>query len=634
MQIDLQKVLFLGAAAKKDPFLTAFQQAGNVQFIGTKVSFTDLLHSDFNDVLQAIRILQQHEVPQTTEVVIVDPLSFSKDVINDHQRLETCKEELKAVREQLSLIAPFGAIPLDAITSIEEQTHLYFRLWKSLKKRNAEAKCQHLILASEDAHHHYFVSITADTFLPPPGVENIPLSDELATLPATQASLIGEIERLEEQLKQRSCLIDSLKASLVARVNETKRQRAAEEAAAPLDNRLFAMTGWVPQTQLEQTLALAHSLDIFTELLPTLPNEVPPTCLENQDTGKIGEDLVNIYDTPSHTDADPSIWVLGFFSLFFAMIVGDAGYGLVFLATALYLRQKTRLSSSPMQRFVKLVALLGGACVVWGLFTHSFFSITLSPTNPLRASSPLTYLVKQQARYHMDINDATYERWVSLHNGIPPSSVDEFLYTSPSPSTEPLYGSMADGIMLELALVIGALHIILGICRYLTRNIANAGWLLCIVGGYMYFAHFLHAPSMIYYLFHIDPPTGASIGIELLAAGFLFTAATSIMKNGIADLFFVIMGAVSVFADVLSYLRLYALGLSGAIVSGMINELASAFPFVIAVTLIVLSHAINIVLSIVGGVIHGLRLNFLEWYHYSFEGGGKPFSPLTLETYK
>ena len=93
------------------------------------------------------------------------------------------------------------------------------------------------------------------------------------------------------------------------------------------------------------------------------------------------------------------------------------------------------------------------------------------------------------------------------------------------------------------------------------------------------------------------------------------------------------MGGVSVFADILSYLRLYALGLAGASSLAWSTASPTNFPLSSPLILIVLSHGVNIVLSIVGGVIHGLRLNFLEWYHYSFEGGGKPFSPLSIETY-
>jgi V/A-type H+-transporting ATPase subunit I len=348
----------------------------------------------------------------------------------------------------------------------------------------------------------------------------------------------------------------------------------------------------------------------------------------------MGEDLVSIYDTPSHTDTDPSGWVLGFFSLFFAMIIGDAGYGLVFLGTALWLRSKTRTSSGSMKRFVSLVTVLGFACVAWGLLTNTCFSIQLSVDNPVRSHSLLTYLVERQAQYHLDLQDETYVQWVHRHGDVAPSSVHQFLYEAPSSTISPLYDSMADGTMLELALLIGSIHIIISMCRYVNRNMVNAGWIVSILGGYPFCAHYLHASSILYYLVGLNPETSAAIGLEFLICGLLFAFILSIIKNGIADLFFAVMNAISVFADILSYLRLYALGLSGSIVSGMINSLADAFPFAIAVLLIVLAHVVNVVMSIVGGVIHGLRLNFLEWYHYSFDGGGKPFSPLCLETYK
>jgi V/A-type H+-transporting ATPase subunit I len=633
MKIDLQKVLFLGSEAKKDAFLAAFQHAGNVQFIGTRVTSVDLLQTEFQDVVQAIKTLLQFEIPQTPDVVIINPLSFSRDVIAAKQNLNDCRVELKATQELLELIAPFGTIPYDAISSIEQTTHLRFRLWTATKKRDASQKSPHLIFISEDAHHQYFLSLTPEPIDIPEGLESIHLSEEMATLSFKKASLLQRIAALEEDIKRRAPLVESLKKSLITHLNETKRQRASEEAGTVLDNRLFAMTGWVPQTQLQEVLALAHSLDIFTNLLSTLPEETPPTYLENDNTAKIGEDLVGIYDTPSYSDVDPSAWVLVFFSLFFAMIIGDAGYGLIFLATALFLQRKTLSASSPIKRFVKLVTILGVACIGWGLLTNSFFAMKFSPTNPLRAYSPLTFLIERQAQYHIDLKDASYQRWVDLHDSIPPVSLQQFLYDSPSPAIEPFCNPIADGTMLELSLFIGSLHIIFGICRYLRRNIGNAGWLLCIVGGYMYFAHFLHAPSIIYYLFGLNPALGSAIGLQLLIGGFLFTAAISIIKNGIADFFFVVMAGISVFADVLSYLRLYALGLSGAMVASMANELMDKIPFVIAVVLVVMSHGLNIALSIFGGVIHGLRLNFLEWYHYSFEGGGRPFSPLSLETY-
>jgi len=103
----------------------------------------------------------------------------------------------------------------------------------------------------------------------------------------------------------------------------------------------------------------------------------------------------------------------------------------------------------------------------------------------------------------------------------------------------------------------------------------------------------------------------------------------SIIRHGWTGIFEVMI-LIQVFADTLSYLRLYALGLAGAIVASTINEIASSIPLILGVLLILVSHMINIVLSTMSGIIHGLRLNFLEWYHYSFEGGGRKFQPLRL----
>ena len=137
MRVDLQKILFIGPESKKDDFLFSFQQAGTVQFIGTKVAFVDLLASEFQEVVQAVKILQQFEVEQTPSVVVTDPLSFSRSVVADALKLSDSKSNFRIVQEELERIAPFGQIPLDLISSIESETRLQFRLWVATKKRNA-----------------------------------------------------------------------------------------------------------------------------------------------------------------------------------------------------------------------------------------------------------------------------------------------------------------------------------------------------------------------------------------------------------------------------------------------------------------------------------------------------------------
>ncbi|HEY5259969.1 MAG TPA: V-type ATP synthase subunit I, partial [Rhabdochlamydiaceae bacterium] len=92
--------------------------------------------------------------------------------------------------------------------------------------------------------------------------------------------------------------------------------------------------------------------------------------------------------------------------------------------------------------------------------------------------------------------------------------------------------------------------------------------------------------------------------------------------------FLEIMNLIQIFADVLSYLRLYALALAGAMMASTFNGIGEIMGLFIGIVAMFIGHVVNISMSLMSGVIHGLRLNFLEWYHYCFIGGGRLFKPL------
>ena len=271
--------------------------------------------------------------------------------------------------------------------------------------------------------------------------------------------------------------------------------------------------------------------------------------------------------------------------------------------------------------------------MVWGVLTNSVFSIELAKNNPIRKYSLVTYLVEKQAAYHLAHHDEYVATWQTGHAGQSPSSLDEFLHEAPSPNAQPFYSIFVDNIFLELALFIGAIHIIVGLARYLPRNITYLGWILFIIGGYLFAAAYLHATSIVQYVFGIPSDVASSIGLQLMGCGAGFALIALVIRHGLAGIFELTV-AVQLFADVLSYLRLYALSATSIILAGIINQMAEEVPFIAGLILVILAHGMNILLAIMGGVIHGLRLNFLEWYRYSFEGEGKPFSPLTLSSHK
>jgi len=163
----------------------------------------------------------------------------------------------------------------------------------------------------------------------------------------------------------------------------------------------------------------------------------------------------------------------------------------------------------------------------------------------------------------------------------------------------------------------------------MNRNWASIGWILFLIGGYLYFPYYLGVPSVVNYLFGVPSDIAGYIGIYMIAMGIPLAVILSVIRNGIVGLHEV-MNVIQVFADTMSYLRLYALGLAGGIVASTMNGLAAGLPWFLGLCLLVIAHMINMALGIMSGVIHGLRLNFLEWYHYSFEGGGRKFKALRL----
>lgn len=390
----------------------------------------------------------------------------------------------------------------------------------------------------------------------------------------------------------------------------------------------------MPVHGLEPLKKLSTKLHIYVEEVAPDVHDKPPTFLENKGVARVGEDLVRVFDTPAYFDKDPSLWVLFAFALFFSMIIYDAGYGIIFLLTALYLHYKTKKSGGYAKRFVALMMVLGLASTIWGGLTNSFFGIELSPNNPLRKYSLMTYLMEKNAEYHIQHKDDVYTFYTTKYPELlkaqnPHAFVHYFQAGHGHPF--PIANKLADSILLELALLFGALHICFGMLRYLRYRPEGAGWIAFILGAYLYIPYYLKVNSIIHYVGGIDPEQGAEFGLHLLVFGLIFVAIVSMIKHGFAGIF-ECTHAIQVFADVLSYLRLYALGTAGFIVSATVNELSAKCPLLIAICLLLFGHFLNILLAIMGGTIHGLRLNFLEWYRYSFYGSGKDFQPLRLKT--
>jgi V/A-type H+-transporting ATPase subunit I len=352
---------------------------------------------------------------------------------------------------------------------------------------------------------------------------------------------------------------------------------AARAKAAQLTNDsdpLFALQAWAPRERHEDLCEFADRNGLAIVIAEPSADDDPPTLLHNPSKWQVGESLVKFYMTPNYRLWDPSMVVLFSFALFFSMIISDAGYGVVMVAMLFIARKKLRGTAAGV-----LCSLLAFGTVVWGVLVGSYFGLSPSQGSFL---APLQIL---------DLNDM-------------------------------------DTMML-LSILIGAGHVILANAvtawrqRSSPASLAPLGWIIAISGSLLLW---LGGESL------------SAIGWGGLGAGlgfvFLFSGAGEkcgfLKRVGMG--FMGLTRVTSAFGDILSYLRLFALGLASASLAVAFNDLAQTareglggFGILIALVVLVVGHTLNFVLAIVSGFVHGLRLNLIEFFNWSVTEEGRPF---------
>lgn len=635
MRRDVKKYLFVGAEDERAAFFSKAQEEGIIHFIDAKSSSIKQVPQNTQDIAKGIKVLRG--LP-TMEQEDVDQLEMSSSIAEQilalKEKVDRLTEEKRVVSLEMSRIEPFGDFSLEDIDYIQQEGRrkVHFYCAKMGLAETSELPDEVLFVTSANGLD-YFVAFKAVEEQYPHLIEMI-IDRPWGTLNKRYQEILSDKHALETELKGFAKYNTYLHHALIDSLNKYHLQQASNFVQMPMEEgMIFSVEGWVAENKEAALKELVSEMNVHVEEIANDPNDVAPTYLENKGVARIGEDLVHIYDTPSNADNDPSVWVLVFFALFFSMIIGDGGYGLIMLLVALYIRNKKTKMTKMGKRILDLVTILSFSVIAWGVLTTSFFGMTIAPDNPVRKVSLMSWLVEKKVNYHIQQHDETYQEWIKTYPQLATSSdPTEFLMQAQTTSPNGLvsydtYNKFADNIMLELALFVGVLHIILSMLRYIRRNPQNIGWIIFLIGAYLYTPVFLGATSIVNFVFGIDKHAVAQNALYMMYGGAALAIIVALFKHkwlGLLEATVVIQ----IFGDVLSYLRLYALGLSGSLLTATMNEMAASVPLVFGILILIFGHLVNLVLSVMGGVIHGLRLNFLEWYHYCFEGGGKVFNPL------
>ena len=403
-----------------------------------------------------------------------------------------------------------------------------------------------------------------------------------------------KIEAHRKILEARKADIPQMKREIRVLESELDRYLAATAAVPAAEDTIDTLVGFAPtECDAAVTEYLDHAAVYYIKSEATLEDN-PPIKLKNNKFVKMFEVLTDMYGRPDYNEFDPTPYISIFFLLFFAMCMGDAGYGLMLVLIGILLRK-----SEGMKSLAPLVTVLGAATFVVGIVMHTFFGVDISQL-----------------------------AWI-------PSWLKAVMITGTIAGFE---------AQMVLSLAIGIVHLCLAMVVktvYATRNkgflgsLGIWGWTLLIVGGVALgvLAMLSLLPAGVVKVIFIVLGIVSALGI------FLFNDIhRNPLKNIGSGLWEAYNTVTGLLGDVLSYLRLYALGLAGGMLGKAFNDIAAmtlgdgsfGFGWLAFALILVIGHALNLAMCCLGAFVHPLRLNFLEFFKNSgYDGKGRVYNPLS-----
>ncbi len=454
------------------------------------------------------------------------------------------------------------------------------------------------VAVAEKSGKIYFAAVNA-----PAEIEGC----ETITLTKSAADLRKDVEALRGLLAAADARIEAWQVSnreaLAAQLKEAQQQidwqRVVLNTEKAAEDALCLLEGYCP---IDRCPALNNVLDaghIYYQAVDPIVTDNAPTELKNNRFARLFEVFTGMYGWPTYGEFDPTPILAPFYLLFFAMCMGDAGYGIALMAFGLLTHYK-KVNISMFEGLGPIITVLGAGTFIVGLFLGTFFGMPL-----LEAS------------------------WY-------PDALKSLIISG---------NVMGFDAQMVLAIGIGVFHICLAmivkaLCytkRFgLSETISVWGWVLLVVGGLIVLATgmLLELPSEVTKWIII------CIGAISALAIYIFNKpGRNPLINIGAGLWDTYNMATGLLGDVLSYVRLYALGLAGGMLGGAFNSIALMvlgeqptwqwLPFLL---ILLFGHVLNILMSALGAFVHPLRLTFVEYFKNSgYEGKGELYQPFSKQ---
>lgn len=540
----------------------------------------DSTRSEIDRVDHALALLRaaaDSKADGSGEVVTESAASVAEEAHKIASDRKAAGERLAMLEEERRKIEPFGDFEPAVVTRLAERG-VAVKLYRQAGRAPVEAPEGTCMFEVSRGKAGVFFAIVGAGGFEFNGAEELPLPSR--PLSAVLADLQSEreiVSRCDGALKALSSKIPDVKALLESLQGRRKYLEAREGMG--MAGRTMYLRGFCPVDRAESLRRSAGEHGWGLLIQEPSPDDRVPTLIKNPVWVRPIQSLLKVIDIlPGYREIDISPAFLLFFSFFFGVLVGDAGYGLIFLVLTAVSRLVFR--KAPPEPF-RLMAVLSIVTIAWGMMTGNYFGISSLPDCARRITVS----------------------WLSKENNL-----------------------------INLCFLVGAIHLTIAHAwnglRLLnsTRALAQLGW-ICLTWTMYFVARMvvldMPFPGMASWLL--------GIGCALVI---LFMTPLARLKTEFAGHIMLPFGIIGNFVDVISYIRLFAVGSASLAVAVAFNELAlgkginSILAGLIAAVILFAGHALNIVLCLVGVLVHGVRLNTLEFSsHIELEWAGFRFKP-------
>ena len=634
MIVPMKKVSLIIRENKKDETLKKLRKLGIVHIEITEGSGERLVELGDQIALleSAVFTIGKNKNAEQKDVSATEALSVANEISSLDEEKKQCQAERIALSSELDRLKSWGDIEPDSISDLEAKgirvsfyempKSEYEALPDSVKTVKLDANkssVKFLLLQVDSDDGDEVVSCLNSCRLSLPQMSTDQMRQKISELSArTQA--------IDDQIAAFICYAESLKRAIKAFEKEIEFETYATGMA---DENLSSdgggavtvayFKGYIEEENLDRLKQTAK--DNSWGLLVEEPSEEDnvPTKLKNNKFVSLIYPLTDFLGTvPGYFEYDISGWFLAFILIFFGIIFGDGGYGLFICAVATIPIVKSLVTKKQISPMFLLVGLFGLSTVLWGTLTCTWFG--LSPEQLPEWLKGLSIPVIS----NVYADKIWYPFWMNGTAGLTTAqNLQIFCF------------SLAL-IQLTVAHIKGAVR-----NKASIRMLGDIGSILQLLGIYYLVLSLVVNAEVFSFGVVIGGVSIGTVAIALIGIGFVLSFVFSNYEGNVLrsilsslkNIVSVLLGVVNVFSDIVSYIRLWAVGLAGAAISATVNELAGPFFgnfmfMILAIVLLVFGHGLNMILNVLSIIVHGIRLNTLEFSsHLDMSWSGHKFKP-------